>query len=717
MVAKQPLFSDAWYRVSSLKPRLAQQLKIVRQPVRDQVWHVLIEAESGRQVRLNQVAWEFGGRCDGTHTVAELWELLLARLGEDAPSQEDVLRMLAQLYRHGMLQFDAAPHLSMLFAEREKEGKRNRRRWINPLLVRMRLFDPTRLLDRIEPWLGPLFSRPGLLAWLVCVLAGALLCLVNFPQLKAETLARSASPQMLWLAWLSFPIIKAIHELSHALAVRRFGGEVRELGLSLMFLVPAPYVDASAANAFVRRSHRIVVSAAGIMTELLLAAFAAAVWLAVQPGVVRDAALATLLICSVSTLLFNGNPLLRMDGYYVLSDALDLPNLAARSNAWWSEYAHRLVRGQQSVPPATLAAGELKWLLMYSPASWLFRLSLFYALVTWIGGKSWVLGWAVALGLLGWMALRGSSFVMKVSDGLSRLRAAAALSWGALVMFALALVLFVLPVPSIVVARGVVWPPEGAQVRAEISGIVIQTLVANGSVIEAGDVLLTLSDPLLTAERDRRASQLAGLQSQQYLALMNDPVKAVGIAEDIARNEAEILRVEQQLAQLTVRSQSRGRLVLSSLDDLPGSHAARGAMLGYIVGDDVANVRVVLNEQNILLVRNRIRKVEVRLADLPSQPMAGQVGNEVPAATRKLPSSALGDRHGGDVVVDPADKDGLRTLAPVFTVDIKIPGHAPGRIGGRAWVRFDLGFEPVGLQLIRRARQLLLRDFNPFGRA
>jgi putative peptide zinc metalloprotease protein len=483
-----------------------------------------------------------------------------------------------------------------------------------------------------------------------------------------------------------------------------------------MFLTPAPYVDASAANSFVRRSNRVVVSAAGIMTELLLAAFAVGVWLLVQPGVVRDTALATLLICSVSTLLFNGNPLLRMDGYYVLSDALDLPNLAARSKAWWTAWAYRLARGPQSVPSATLAAGELKWLVFYAPASWLFRLGLFFALVTWIGSKSWLLGWTVALGLLGWLALRGSSFVLKLSDGFSQLRTAA-LAWGALAVFVLALGLFVVPVPSIVVARGVVWPPEGAQVRPEMAGIVTQTLAANGTVVQAGDLLLALADPALTAERDRRVSQLAGLQAQQYLALMKDPVKAADIAEDIARSEAEIARAEQQLAQLMVRSQSRGRLVLSSLDDLPGSHAARGAMLGYIVGDDAANVRVVLDEQDILLVRNRIRKVEVRLADLPTRPLAGRVDNEAPAATRKLPSSALGERHGGDVLVDPGDKDGLRTLAPVFLVDIKMPGYAPDRIGGRAWVRFDLGFEPAGLQLARRLRQLLLHDFNPLGQA
>lgn len=714
MVATQPMFSDSWYRVSSLKPRLAQQLKTVRHLVRDQIWHVLIEAESGRQVRLNPVAWEFCGRCDGTHTVAELWELLLERLGEDAPTQDDVLRMLAQLYRHGMMQFDAAPHLSMLFAQRDKVGKKASKRWVNPMLLRMKLFDPTRLLDRIEPWLGSVFSRTGLLVWMVCVAVGALLCIANFSQIKAETVARAGSPQMLWLFWLSFPFIKAVHELSHALAVRRFGGDVHEVGLSLMFLTPAPYVDASAANAFVSRRHRVIVSAAGIMTELLLSVFAAAIWLTVQPGWVRDLSLATLLICSVSTLLFNGNPLLRMDGYYVLSDALDLPNLAARSKAWWTALIYRLVRGQQSVPQASLAKGELKWLVLYSPAAWLFRLGLLFALVSWVGAQSWLLGWTLALGLLGWMVLSGTSFALRLSDGLSLLRTKT-LGWGGLVVFALALILFVLPVPSIVVARGVVWPPDGAQVRPEMAGIVTETPAANGTVVQAGDVVLTLSDPALTAERDRRVSRLAGLQAQQYLALMQDPVKAADIAEDIAQSEAEITRAEQQLAQLMVRSQTQGRLVLSSFDDLPGSLASRGAMLGYVVGDDIANVRVVLDEHDIFFVRNRIKAVDVRFSDLPTQPMAGHVDHDVPAATRRLPSPVLGDKQGGDLVVDPGDKEGLRTLAPIFLMDVKVPGHSPDRIGGRAWVRFDLGFEPAGLQMLRRARQLLLHDFNPLG--
>jgi putative peptide zinc metalloprotease protein len=118
----QPLVSGSWFRVAPLKPSLVAGLKIVRHEVRDQVWHILVEPGSGRQLRLNPAAYAFAGRCSGQATVASLWQLLLEREGDDAPTQDDILRLLAQLFRAGMVQFDAAPYLSLLFSRRTKEG-------------------------------------------------------------------------------------------------------------------------------------------------------------------------------------------------------------------------------------------------------------------------------------------------------------------------------------------------------------------------------------------------------------------------------------------------------------------------------------------------------------------------------------------------------------------------------------------------------------------
>lgn len=178
------------------------------------------------------------------------------------------------------------------------------------------------------------------------------------------------------LAWLLYPLIKLVHETSHGLAVQRWGGAVREAGASLLVLMPVPYVNASAANAFRHRYQRALVSAAGVMSELALAALAMLAWQWLQPSLARDVALLVMVTGLMSTLLVNGNPLLRFDGYYLLCDALDLRNLASRSARWWAEFAARRLLGAASEAPLEPLPGERPWLVAYAPLSLAYRVVL-----------------------------------------------------------------------------------------------------------------------------------------------------------------------------------------------------------------------------------------------------------------------------------------------------------------------------------------------------
>lgn len=712
----EPLVSGSWYRVAPLTPSLVAGLKIVRHEVRDQIWHVLVEPGSGRQLRLNPAAYAFAGRCNGTATVDSLWQLLLHKDGDDAPTQDDILRLLAQLFRAGMVQFDAAPYLSLLFTRRTQEGERKRRAFINPLMLRMKLFDPTRLLDRLAPLSSALARWSVFALWALVVGLGALAAAVNFPQLKADALRLLATPSSYALAWIAYPLVKALHEIGHAMAVRRFGGAVHELGISLVFLTPAPYVDASAANGFASARQRAIVSAAGIMIELALAAVAVFAWLVLTPGLVRDAAMVVLLICSVSTLLFNANPLLRLDGYHLLCDALQLPNLALRSQGWWTTQWRRLIGAERALPGSAVASGELKWLVFYAPASWGYRLGLLLGLVFWLGHQSWLLGWVAALALLAWLGKSTLAALMRsVAQSPEPRARRRAFVMVLAVAAVVAVALFAVPAPSSVVARGVVWPPERAQLRAESGGFVEPGMVRDGSPVAQGDVVLTLLDPVLAAQREKTEGERAGLMAQQYHALLQDPARAAELGEDIDRNDAELQRAEQQLANLELRARIAGRAVWPRERDLPGSFAPRGAMLGYVLGPEPAQVRLVLRDEDLLRIRGRVHSIEVRLADSPLSTYPAQLQNETPAATRQLPNAALGDRQGGPVNVDPADKEGLRTQTPIFLLDVLVPGLTAQRIGGRAWVKLELEQEPLALQGIRVMRQLLVRQFNPTG--
>jgi putative peptide zinc metalloprotease protein len=298
------------------------------------------------------------------------------------------------------------------------------------------------------------------------------------------------------------------------------------------------------------------------------------------------------------------------------------------------------------------------------------------------------------------------------SDAHARKRAALA---AAGVAAAAVVLLFVVPAPASVVARGVVWPPENAQLRAEAAGFVQAGLAPDGAAVAAGDVVVTLADPALEATHDRTASERSGLLAQQYQALLHDPSRAADAQSQLARNAAELERAQQQLASLEVRARTPGRAVWPRESDLPGTFAKRGDMLGYVLGPEPAQVRLVLRDEDLLRVRGRIRDIEVRLAEQPWQPHAARLVNETPAATRQLPSPALGDRHGGPVAIDPADKEGLRSQAPVFLLDVQVPGIHAERVGGRAWVKLQLPAEPVGLQALRVVRQLLVREFHPTG--
>jgi putative peptide zinc metalloprotease protein len=705
----ESLFSALWYRIAARHPRLRADVAIRRQQARGQAWYVLSNAADGRHFRVNAEAWRLVGRCDGRRPVQQIWDGLLEELRDDAPTQDEVIRTLAGLERAGMLCFDDAPDGAVL---QRRHDEARRRGFVNPFAMRVSLGNPSAWLRRIEGIAAWIF-RPAMLAtWVAVMAAAALAAAANWNLLHAHAVTWMATPRYLALALIAYPFIKALHELGHALAVRRWGGAVPDAGFSLFVLVPAPYVDASAATAFRTRRQRLAVGAAGIMVELALAAAALAVWLNVEPGLVRDLAFVTLFIASVSTLLFNGNPLMPFDGYYVLCDALDLPNLAGRSRQWWAQKLMRIA-GQAPAAPLEPARGEAKWLAAYAPLSLAYRIAVSLAMILWIGAKSFVLGTIAAAIVAVLLVVRPTlALAARLRDlpaGGPRRRAAAA-AMGAL---ATALVfLFAVPAPHHTVAAAVVWPAEQSRIRPGADGFVAALPVADGARVSAGDLVLRLEDPALLAQRAQLASQAERLQSREYAALPSDAAQAQNAAVELDRVREALARVETRIASLEVRAQAHGVLVMPRQQDLPGTLVREGETVGYVMSGGETGIRAAVPEYDAALVRERTRRTQVLLAEDAGGPREAHVVRDIPAATRQLPSAALGDRGGGAFVTDPGDKDGLRSLEPVVLVDLRV-GEATARVGGRAWVRFDHEAEPLGWRWLRRGRQMFLQSFNP----
>lgn len=373
----EDLLSPSWYRVVALRPRVRAHVRFHRHRYRGRPWIVLEDPASGRCHRLDAAAAELVGLMDGRRTTQELWELACQRLGDEAATQDEAIRLLGQLHAADLLICDLSPDTEELLLRRQRRADREGwQRLARPLSQKVALWDPDPFLVRALPWVGPLFTRTGALLGTGIV---ALALVVG--TFHAEALAAGATRDLLEphrlarmaLAWLG---IKSLHELAHAFAVRVWGGAVHELGVLFLVFFPVPYVDASAASAFPDKRRRMAVGAAGIAVECVIAALALLAWVQLEPGALRSLCYDLLWVGGVSTLLFNGNPLLRFDGYYVLADALEIPNLDARGRRLLAGWAQRRLLGLTDVPLPDTAPGETPWLLGYAVAAFGYRLAV-----------------------------------------------------------------------------------------------------------------------------------------------------------------------------------------------------------------------------------------------------------------------------------------------------------------------------------------------------
>lgn len=715
-MSHEPFLSASWYRLARLKPALKPQAKVRRHRYRGEAWYVVQDTASGRFNRFTPAAWQLLGLMDGKRTMDEVWAEAVEQLGDDAPGQDEVIRLLSQLHAADLLHCEVNPDSAELFERHGKQEKtRTTARWKNPFSIRIPLWDPDRFLARTLPYVGPLFGPVGAVAFLVLATAAIALAVVNFPELTRNMDDRVLSAQNLVLLWLCFPVVKLLHELGHAYTVKAGGGEVHEIGVLLLIFTPVPYVEASAANGFRSKWRRVLVGSAGMLVELYLSAIAMLVWAAAEPGLVRAIAFNVMVIAGVSTLVFNANPLLRFDGYYIFSDLVEMPNLAQRGNRYWRYLAERYLLRMRNAEVPQLTDSERNWLRVWTPLAFIYRITVLVAIVVYVAGEWFFIG--VLLAIWGIVTMAGIPIGKALAHlgalprvGGARKRALAIASGLAIAI--VAFVLFV-PVPLRTQTEGVVWLPDEAQVRAGANGFIRTIAQRPGAQLEPGTALVETEDATLAAQlafsEARLAEHEARLDSQRF----DDRVQADITRQDVARETANLARLQERAAQLVARSGASGRFVIDRPDDLPGRFVRKGELIGYVAQDARTLVRAVVSQDDIDVVRAGVVRTEVRLADRVSVVHPARLVREVPAAREQLPSAALSSEGGGAIAADPRDPHGGRALASSFQFDLELPPDViSASYGGRAYVRFTHPPEPLGSQWYRRLRQAFLQRFN-----
>jgi len=712
----QSLYSPSWYRVAGLKPRLRSHVEIHRHKYRGEIWYVLQDHATGRFQRFTPAAYFLIGLMDGQRPVQNIWEAGRARLGDDAPTQEEMIRLLGQLHAVDVMQCDVSPDTAEML---KRFDKRQSRKWFqnvrNPMAMRFSLLDPERFLVRFRSLASPFFGWFGALLWLAVVGTGIFLAGVHWSELTENITDRVLAPQNLVLLWLTFPFLKAFHEFGHAFAVKVFGGEVHEMGIMFLVLTPIPYVDASAATAFRAKGERLVVGGAGMAVELFIAAIALFLWIHVQPGPMRGVLYNVIFIAGVSSLLFNGNPLLRYDSYYMLGDLLEIPNLGTRGNRYIGYLLQRYLFGLADVERPITARGERFWFVIYTFASFIYRIFIYVSIALFIASKFFVAGIVLA----GWAVF--TMFILPAAKGLKFLfsspklhkNRARAIMATAFILIVVGAVVSYVPIPLSTRAEGVIWIPEQSYVRAGTEGFIVGLKAAPGSRVKLGDTLVECSDFLLPPQIQVLESQLRELQVAYDTQVLTDRVKAEITKEEIKQVTANLERARERIADLTVHSLTDGVFLSPMAQDLPGRFVRRGELLGYVVDRSTIAARVVVTQEDVDYVRQKTHGVQMRLPEKIGEAVPVVIKREVPAATDQLPSITLSQQGGGEIAVDPRDTQGMKAFQKIFMFDLELPEHEKFyHVGGRIYVRFDHGWEPLIWRWYRSARQVFLKRFN-----
>ncbi len=554
--------------------------------------------------------------------------------------------------------------------------------WYQVLMnCKIPLWNPDLFLQRTLRYCGWLFSGAGLLLWLVLLAAVLWKCLGRFDELFAEA-GQMLALHNLPILWIALVGLKVLHEFGHAYACRRFGAPVPEMGIVMVVMTPCAYVDASASWRLRGSRQRLMVALAGMYVESFVAAIAALAWAGTQPGLAHDLAFNIVVLASIVTVLFNLNPLMKYDGYFLFSDLLGVFNLQQRAAAFLGGWASYLTLGSPR-PRNTYTSGE-RWMYgLYGPCACAYRLLLAFAVTAFVAvrwpGTGLLLGAIFAWSLLMRPLLRllhrlwnsGETAALR-----TRSRMVAVGAFGIV-----PLLLGFLPISWSVVAPGILDPRTRESIRAPVSGFITSVVASNGHNVARGELLCTLQNPELDMRRVRLIGELEAELVSLDAVELEDPTQAAIHQTRLSFLRASIEEIDKRLRAMSITAGAAGT-VASALDlDLQGRFLQLGEEL-FQIQSEHRFLRIVLTEQSVSRARLEIgATAEVRWTCKPDQLTRAVVREIRSSASRYEVPPALTMLGGGDVYVQHNRSTGAAADEPYLHVLLEadsVPMQARG---------------------------------------
>ena len=700
------------FSLSESTPRLRKNVEIRTQESRGENWWIVENKETGASYRLDSDTYAIVARLDGSKSLDQLFSDLAI---DDELERQHIRSLLEQLQRAELLVL----HNELIPSDlRPKQDRYISGHWIgklkNPLAIRVPLWDPDAFLTRSTPLLSRCLNGYFISALMLIVVLGVTIAGQQFASLTSYGTARAGELSSFLLLALVYPFIKGIHELAHAYSIKRHGGEVHEMGVMLLVFFPVPYVDASASSIFSLKRQRIEVAAAGIAAELVLAALAILVWANIQHGLLSDVAFSVALIGGLSTLLFNGNPLLRFDGYFVFSDYLEIPNLAPRARSYCLYLIRRFVLGVTGAISPVTARGEPGWFVSYFVASSAYRLIIMFGIAVYLIQLLPLFGLLLAMlavtNQLLLPTIKSINYLVSAEE-LSCHRTRSISSASALISIIIIIVAF-MPVSNWVTLPGVVSLPDSGIVRASESGFIDEVVIDNGSRVATGQTIAILSNEILDKEADRLNWRIKELEARRAAVILSAPSEAAQFVESINAVQRELNDVNRRIQANSIVAPTSGYLQYVKNAEWQGRYVAEGESLAHIINNDERKITSVVPEAYIAEIRHRDTRTSIRTQAATRTTLQARIATITPAGSRTLSDAAFGSKYGGAIAVDSRDESGKLALEQTFQIELT-PLESKNLLpGSTVHIRYDLPRASIATQWYGVISRLLMKEIN-----
>lgn len=705
--------------LGSTRLRLRGDLRFTPESSASDTYVLVEDPLNSRFFRLGQAEYTFVSLLDGQTTIEEALSRLSTVLPQHRLTETDAGGLCRWLIEMDLGHTAASQQAARLTSRvDELQAKQSLARW-NPITFRLPLGNPDRVLGRLTELFGGLFSPVATFVGVVLMVLGVYRISSQWDQFSASAEGVFESTNWLWLTacWI---VLKVLHELAHGITCKRYGGTVRETSILFVLFVPMAYVDVTSSWRFRSRWQRIHVAAAGMYCELVIAGIAALVWNTTSGDWLNHLCFNAIVMASITTLLFNLNPLMKFDGYYILSDALNMPNLYLNGQTYVRYWARRYLFGVAATLPAW-PAGQRRFIGLFGAGTWAWRVficvSLTITAATLFHGAGIVLAAAATILWLMVPAQRLLRYLVQGQTGErpNRLRFVTVTG---LALSTLVVVLGVLPWPGARQAPAVIEYAPETVLRAGSNGFVREVLVEIGQQVQPGDRLVVLENPEL--DRTLKDLQLQIKQSQirerQY-EYQDELAARQAEAEARAALEKQLAETQQQIEQLVVTAPCAGKLSGRKLNTMLGTYLHQGDPI-VSVGDESSKQLRLSISQDDLETLSKTPDREIRFDVTGLECWWGRLDQIIPRASQVLNDPALATVFGGSLPVKPIPANDqqetpaqLELLSPRFTAIASIDARMAYqlRVGQRATAAYRPFDESIGQHLYHSASRWIRR--------